>query len=67
MLGETAVAFPKNSVSMSSGGMNKLVELMMQGNLMTSDAVLPLAVTLVWTVVCAILFVALFKRLTRDN
>lgn len=52
---------------MSSGGMNKLVELMMQGNLMASDAVLPLAVTLVWTVVCAILFVALFKRLTRDN
>lgn len=67
MLGETAVAFPKISVSMSSGGMSKLVELMMQGNLMTSDAVLPLAVTLVWTVVCAILFVVLFKRLTRDN
>lgn len=50
-----------------TGGMNKLVELMMQGNLMTSDAVLPLTVTLVWTVVCAVLFVVLFKRLTRDN
>lgn len=50
-----------------TGGMNKLVELMMQGNLMTSDALLPLAVTLVWTVVCAILFISLFKRLTRDN
>lgn len=35
-----------------TGGMNKLVELMMQGSLMTSDAVLPLAVVLVWTVVC---------------
>ena len=50
-----------------TGGMNTLVGLMMQGNLFTNEALVPLAVTLGWTVGCAILFVALFKRLVRDN
>lgn len=50
-----------------TGGMNSLVELMMQGTLFTSDALIPLAITLAWTVACAVLFVALFKRLVRDN
>ena len=47
--------------------MNSLVELMMQGNLFTNDALVPLTITLAWTVACAVLFVALFKRLVRDN
>lgn len=50
-----------------TGGMNTLVGLMMQGNLFTNESLVPLAVTLGWTVGCAILFVALFKRLVRDN
>ena len=50
-----------------TGGMNALVGLMMQGNLFTNEALAPLAVTLGWTVGCAFLFVALFKRLVRDN
>lgn len=50
-----------------TGGMNTLVGLMMQGNLFTNEALVPLAVTLGWTVGCAILFVVLFKRLVRDN
>ncbi len=50
-----------------TGGMDTLVGLMMQGTLFTSEALVPLAITLGWTVACALLFVALFKRLVRDN
>ena len=50
-----------------TGGMNTLVGLLMQGYLFTNVALGPFAVTLGWSVGCAILFVALFKRLVRDN
>lgn len=50
-----------------TGGMNDLVQLSIEGNLFSGEAVMPLLITLAWIVVAAAAFVLLFKRLTRDN
>lgn len=50
-----------------TGGMNSLVQLLMDGRLLTADALAPLAVTLAWTVGAGTLFAVLFRRLIRDN
>lgn len=50
-----------------TGGMDTLVRLSVEGNLFTSDALQPLLITLAWIAVSAVAFVALFRRLSRDN
>ena len=50
-----------------TGGMFDLLKLLLTGNLLTADALAPVAVTLAWIVVAAVAFVLLFKRLARDN
>ena len=50
-----------------TGGMYDLGKLLAQGNLLTSDALLPIASTLVWIVVAAAAFALLYRRLARDN
>ncbi|MFR1640518.1 MAG: hypothetical protein ACLSVD_16035 [Eggerthellaceae bacterium] len=37
------------------------------GNLFTSDALVPIAVTLAWVVAAAVAFALLYRRLARDN
>lgn len=49
------------------GGMYDLLGLLYEGRLFTSDAIMPLVVTFAWIVVCALLFVVVFKRMGRDN
>ena len=49
------------------GGMYELVNLLLAGDLYTTEAIVPIVVTLVWIAVTAVAFVLLFKRLTRDN
>ena len=50
-----------------TGGMNELMGLLVEGRLMSLDALLPLGVTLAWTVAGGAVFAALFRRLIRDN
>ena len=50
-----------------TGGMDALVKLSVQGDLLSGDAVLPIVVTLVWIAVSLAAFALLFKRLARDN
>lgn len=50
-----------------TGAMSELVGLMLGGRLLTADALVPLAVSLAWTVAAAATFAALFRRLARDN
>ncbi len=50
-----------------TGGVYDLIGLALSGNLLSSDALAPLAVTAAWIVVGAVLFAVLFKRLARDN
>lgn len=50
-----------------TGGMDALVRLSAAGELLTSDAIQPLAVTLGWLVVSVVAFALLFRRLSRDN
>ena len=47
--------------------MSELVGLMMEGRMLTSEALVPLAVTLAWTAAAAVAFALLFRRLVRDN
>ena len=49
------------------GGMYELVNLLLAGDLYTTEAIVPIVVTLAWIAVTAVAFVLLFKRLTRDN
>ena len=50
-----------------TGGMHELMGLLIEGRLLTADALVPLAVTLAWLVAGAAVFAALFRRLIRDN
>ena len=50
-----------------TGGVYDLMGLAIHGTLLSQDALAPLAVTLAWIVVGAVLFAVLFKRLARDN
>ena len=50
-----------------TGGMADLLALLVEGRLWTSDAVIPLVLLVAWTVLGAVVFALLFKRLTRDN
>lgn len=50
-----------------TGGIDELLRLVIQGELMSSQAILPIAVTLAWIVVSVIVFKLLYRRLLRDN
>lgn len=52
---------------MPMGGVYDLIGLAVQGDLMSQEALAPLAVTAAWIVVGAVVFAVLFKRLARDN
>lgn len=49
------------------GGVYDLMELAVRGELFTDAAVLPLVVTVAWIAAGALVFAALFRRLSRDN
>ena len=50
-----------------TGGVYDMIGLALRGELLSSEALAPLAVTAAWTVVGLAVFAALFKRLARDN
>lgn len=50
-----------------TGGASELLELSSQGGLLTSDAVQPLVVTVVWIVATLAAFALVYRRLARDN
>ena len=50
-----------------TGGAVELLNLAMAGSLLTTDALLPLGVTLAWIVVGVAVFAGLYRRLLRDN
>ena len=49
------------------GGVCDLLLLMIEGNLMSADALAPVAVTLAWTVAGALAFKLLYRKLAQDN
>ncbi len=49
------------------GGVYELMGMVVDGTAGPADAVLPLAVTLAWIAIGAVLFASLFRRLARDN
>lgn len=59
-LGAIAKFFP-------TGGTETLLALSHQGSLFSTDAIGPLAVTLVWIVASLVAFAFLYRRLARDN
>ena len=67
MFGQMIEGFADYIVYLPTGGMYELGNLLAQGQLLTSDAVLPAAATLAWIAIAAIAFAALYKRLARDN
>ena len=50
-----------------TGGMFDLLVLLLNGGLLSFEALAPIAVTFAWIVVAAVVFALLFKRLARDN
>lgn len=50
-----------------TGGMDELLKLLLDGRLLTADALMPAAVTLAWIAVSAGAFALLYRRLIRDN
>ena len=50
-----------------TGGMNELGLLLARGELLSSDAIVPVATTLAWVAVAAVAFALLYRRLARDN
>ena len=50
-----------------TGGMTDLLGLLLEGDLWTADAVMPLVMLAVWIVLGVVVFALLFKRLARDN
>lgn len=50
-----------------NGGAVELLKLLLAGQLLTADAIVPLATSLAWMAAGVLLFALLFKRLTRDN
>lgn len=67
MFGMSNETIEKVAHWLPTGGVYDLIGLALNGNLLTQDALAPLAVTVAWIVVGAVLFAALFKRLARDN
>ena len=67
MFGMANEAIEKVAHWLPTGGVYDLIGLALNGNLLSQDALAPLAVTAAWIVVGAVLFAALFKRLARDN
>lgn len=49
------------------GGVYDLLGLSVDGRLLSSDALMPLAVTAAWTIAGAAVFAALYRKLARDN
>ncbi|OUO61786.1 hypothetical protein B5F74_04000 [Collinsella sp. An271] len=49
------------------GGVYDLLGLAYGGHLLSTDALMPLAVTLAWAIAGAAVFAALYRRLARDN
>ena len=49
------------------GGVYDLLGLAVDGRLLTTDSLAPLAVTIAWAVAGAAVFAALYRRLARDN
>lgn len=50
-----------------TGGMDALLKLLLDGRLLTTDALMPAAITLAWIAVAAGAFALLYRRLVRDN
>jgi ABC-2 type transport system permease protein len=50
-----------------TGGMVETISLLQDGALLSADAIVPLATTLVWIVAGFLVYALLFKRLIRDN
>lgn len=50
-----------------TGGMNELGLLLARGELLSPDAIMPVATTLAWVAVAAVAFALLYRRLARDN
>lgn len=67
MFGMANETIEKASHWLPTGGVYDLIGLAMDGRLLSQDALAPLGVTLAWIVVGAVVFAALFKRLSRDN
>lgn len=67
MFGMANEAIEKVAHWLPTGGVYDLIGLALNGNLLSQDALAPLAITAAWIVVGAVLFAALFKRLARDN
>ncbi len=67
MFAQMVDGFSEAAPYLPTGGMNELGLLLAQGNLFTSDALVPIAVTLAWVVAAAVAFALLYRRLARDN
>lgn len=67
MFGMANETIEKASHWLPTGGVYDLIGLAMDGRLLSQDALAPLGVTAAWIVVGAVVFAALFKRLSRDN
>lgn len=67
MFGMANETIQKAAHWLPTGGVYDLLGLAVQGNLASQEALAPLAVTAAWTIVGAVVFAALFKRLARDN
>ena len=50
-----------------TGGADQLLGLLVEGSLLSPEALAPLAVTAAWILVTAVAFKLLYKRLLRDN
>ena len=50
-----------------TGGTDQLFKLLAEDRLLSMDALPPVAVTVVWIIVCTVAFGLLFRRLARDN
>ncbi len=49
------------------GGMYDLLEQLIWGSVLTSEAIIPLATTLIWIIILTVVFLFFYKRLSRDN
>ena len=67
MFGMANETIEKASHWLPTGGVYDLIGLAMDGRLLSQDALAPLGETAAWIVVGAVVFAALFKRLSRDN
>lgn len=59
--------FSKVVPYLPTGGMNTLGTLLSNGELFTSEAIMPFVAMLAWIAISAIAFALLYKRFSRDN